>query len=103
MKLEKRGDKWWLVGGTEERFVGEIHERTLFIERNPEKHLMKKWKAYGINAQAVQSDLIDAVLLTVDGQQYLATPDIIKTHGRLHKFEDFEEQYFLALEHFEKL
>lgn len=89
--------------GEEKHHIGEIHHRTLVVQRDPKKHLMKKWNSYGFNAELIDSDKIGAVLVEENGKQLLITVENIKTFGRLHQEEGWDKQYFISLDQFAKL
>jgi len=90
--------------GKEPIKIGEIMEKTLVMKRNPEIHLMRQWNAYGINAQLVDKEIIDCVvIMETDGTNLFATTLDLKAHGRFYKGEDSEAEYYIDRNQMEKI
>jgi hypothetical protein len=87
----------------EVRQIGILYDKTLVIVRDREKHLMRKWNAYGINAKQIDDGSVDTVVLQEGKNQYLITAEDIKLHGRISTEGEFEKQYFVELDKFQKL
>ena len=99
----RKDNKVLLTYNGETRIIGELHDRTLVTERVPEKHLMRKWNAYGFNVELIDADICDVFVIQEPKRTIFTTADDIRAHGRVFKEEDFEPQYFLGLEYFQKL
>jgi hypothetical protein len=98
------GNHVYVKVGEESRHVGEIKGRTLVVERDREKHLMKKWNAYGINSEIIDNGTVTAVVIKEkDGTNYLITCDNLKNFARIHREEGWDSQYFIELQHLTKL
>ena len=93
--IEIQGNKVVLNLESEQRVIGEIHETTFVMERNPAKHLMRQWNAYGINAELIDSGVIENVVITEGKETLYASVLDIKAHGRVYKEDGHELQYFL--------
>ncbi len=83
------------------RVLGELFGTTLVTHRDPAKHLMRKWDAYGFNAELIDSGLIDVVviLFPTGMKRKVVTVEDIKTYGQIQHVEEFEPQYFIGVEH----
>jgi hypothetical protein len=82
--------------GDESHILGELMMNTLVISRNPEKHLMRQWDAYGINAQVLEREDIEQVVVIEGDNTYSISKKALLAHGRYHKAEEQEPQYFIA-------
>jgi hypothetical protein len=98
-RVEIKGDKLLLTDSEgHERHIGELHERTLVTFRDPEKHLMRKWNAYGFNKTVIDSGLIDMVVITFpDKSSAFISVDDIKLEGRVDATMNEEPQYFVDI------
>jgi hypothetical protein len=98
------GNHVFVQVGEEKRHVGEIKGKTLVVERDREKHLMKKWNSYGFNSEIIDNGTVTAVVIKEkDGNNFLITADNVKTFARIHQEEGWDKQYFIGLEHLTKL
>jgi hypothetical protein len=89
--------------GEEKHYIGEIHHETLVVKRDRKKHLMKRWNAYGFNAELVDSGEIEVIVVEEPGGQLLITAENVKTFGRIHQEEGWDKQYFVSLDQFTKV
>jgi hypothetical protein len=88
----------------EQRLIGEIHFETLIVIRDPEKHLMKKWNAYGFNCELIDSGKVKVVIVRQpDSSQLIITVDNLLSFGRIHQEEGWDKQYFVELKDFDKI
>ncbi len=81
--------------------LGELYGTTLVTLRDPAKHLMKKWNAYGFNAELIDSGIIDVIVILFPAgmKRKVVTVEDIKTQGQLQHPEGHEPQYFIGVEH----
>jgi len=79
-----------------EREIGELHEGTMVTYRDPSKHLLRKWDAYGFNKEAIDSGLFTMVSVILPNDKYgFISVDEIKTFGRVDSSTSEEPQYFV--------
>jgi hypothetical protein len=86
------------------RNLGTIKEKTLYVERNREKHLHRKSNSYGFNYYLLNNvKVFDSVALLEDGQTYYNIPkEKIIEFGKVMYFKNsqdgnsFEVQIFLS-------
>lgn len=90
--------------GDETRLIGEIKFTTLIAKRDPQKHIMKKWNAYGFSAELLESGKIKTILvIEPDGAQLLITVIDAKSFGRIHQEDEWDRQYFIPIDKFTKV
>lgn len=94
-KLILRGINVILDNDGDERIIGELRGNTFITHRNPAKHLMRKWDAYGINAEVVESPRVDTVVIVEEGVSFPITTQEIKVLGMFNTQGEFESQYFI--------
>lgn len=82
----------------DEKVIGELYDTTFVTQRNSEKHLMRKWDAYGINSEIIDSGNVESIIIIEDGKNQFVTVNDVKTHGRFHKEEGHDAQYFISRE-----
>jgi hypothetical protein len=97
-KLTIVGENVFLDSPGERNKIGEIHENTFVTHRIRSKHLMRKWNAYGINAQIIDNPAIENVVIVEGDKSYLIPKQRIKAEGRYHREEDLEPQYFIGID-----
>lgn len=97
------GNNVLLTNGEETHKIGELHEKTIVMLRDPDKHIMRKWNAYGIVAELVDSELIDEFIFDEGGTYLSISRNGILAHGRYYREEGHEPQYFVNRELMEKL
>jgi hypothetical protein len=83
--------------------LGELHEGTLVIKRDPEKHLMRRWNAYGINAQVIDELPIEFIVIEEGEKNWMISKQEVKANGRYHQEEGQEPQYFVDRDSLNKL
>ena len=80
-----------------EKMIGELHDSTFVTKRDPKKHLMRKWNAYGINAQLIDSSRVKTVVIVEDSnRQFIIDKDELKSKSRFYKEDGKEPQYFIS-------
>lgn len=94
-KLILRGIDVILDNDGDERLVGVLRGNTFITYRNPDKHLMRKWDAYGINSEVVDSPRVETVVIVENGKSFPITTQQIKVLGIFSNQGDFESQYFI--------
>lgn len=82
----------------DEKVIGELYDTTFVTQRDPDKHLMRRWDAYGINAELIDSGDIETIIIVENGTNRFVTAADVKTHGRYHKQEGNDAQYFVSRE-----
>jgi hypothetical protein len=82
----------------DEKVIGELYDSTFVTQRDPDKHLMRRWDAYGINAELIDSGDIETIIIVENGKNQFVTAADVKTHGRYHKEEGHDAQYFIPRE-----
>jgi hypothetical protein len=97
------GTKIYLTRGDDQIHIADIHENTIVVQRDPEVHLMRKWNAYGINAELVDSGIAENLVIQEPNRALMITISDLKAHGRYHKEEEQEAQYFIDLTKMSKL
>lgn len=97
-KLILRGVNVILDNDGNERLIGELHDKTFVTYRNPKKHLMRKWDAYGISSQIVNSSRVETIVVIEEGVSYPISIERVKAYGRIHEEKGFESQYFIPRE-----
>ena len=97
------GEKLYIEVAGEKRFVGTLFGKTLVVERDKNKHLLRKWNAYGINATHIDSGIAETVVLKDNDGNWMIPVENVKAFGRLSTEGDFEKQYFIELKHFIKI
>lgn len=80
----------------ESHVIGELHENTLVVKRDPEKHLMRRWNAYGINAQVIDELPIEFIVIDEGENTLMVSKLELKANGRFHQEEGQEPQYFIG-------
>jgi hypothetical protein len=88
------------------RNIGTINDKTLFVDRDSEKHLHRKSNAYGFNYYLLKNtDFFKWVLIKEDGQNiYVIPKETIIEFGQVMYFKNssdgnsFEVQIFLNLD-----
>jgi hypothetical protein len=85
------------------QIIGELHENTLVIKRDPEKHLMRRWNAYGINAQAIDELPIEFIVIEEGEKTLMVSKQELKANGRFYQEEGQEPQYFIDRDSLTKL
>lgn len=85
------------------RQVGELVENTFITKRDPEKHVMRRWNAYGIAADIIDSGLFEVVVFQEPTASFMITVDDIKIESRLEHVEGEQVQYFVPREKLQKL
>lgn len=93
----------FVMVGEEKHHIGEIHHGTLIVTRHPEKHMMKKWNAYGVNAEIIDSGLIKMFIVESNRKQLLISVEDVKAFGRLHQEEGWDKQYFVPIDQFTQI
>lgn len=91
--------------GQDSRFIGEIHENTFVTERNRDKHLMRRWNAYGINAEIIDKEIVENIVVVEvpEKKAFAVSAKDVKAFGRYHQEEGFEPQYFIGVEHLKEI
>jgi hypothetical protein len=104
IEITPKGDVLLHLPGEEYLKIGELREKTLIMNRNPDLHLMRQWNAYGINAEIVDNDIIDSVVISEPNKVNLFASVLdVKAHGRYHTNENGEHQYYLDKDLMEKI
>lgn len=104
IEVKPNGDVLLHRPGEEYLKIGELRERTLIMNRNPDIHLMRQWNAYGINAELVDNNLIDSIVVSEPNEVNLFVSLLdIKAHGRYHTNENGEHQYYIDRNLMEKI
>lgn len=87
-----------------DRYIGRIVGDTLVVERNPERHMFRKTKAYGFNYDLIRNGNFSRVLVreVPSGRELETTRETILEYGQfLHfKSEKLEPQIFLRIADF---
>lgn len=87
-----------------EKMIGELHDSTFVTRRDSKKHLMRKWNAYGINAQIIDSSRVKTVVIQEDSnKRYIIDKDELKSKSRFYKEDGNEPQYFISREDLQSL
>ncbi len=95
-KLILKGNDVILEVEGDQRFIGQLHEKTFVTQRNLKKHLMRKWNAYGINHKIVESSRVETIVIIEDGKAYpAATVEQIKANSKFHTEKGYDSQYFI--------
>jgi hypothetical protein len=81
--------------------IGEIFGNTLVTKRNPAKHILRRYNAYGFNSDLINSGAFDVVVIIQEkpAPELLITLDELTTNAHVEVSND-EEQYFIPLENF---
>ena len=95
-----------LSGEKRNRAIGHINidDRTLYVRRSKEKHLLRKANSYGFNHYIIQNATkFDKVCMIVGFNQWLLPNEVI-LNGDFLWFKDqgYERQIFLDLDTIEK-
>jgi len=81
---------------------------TLYVQRTPAKHLLRKANAYGFNYEAVSVakpyDKVHLTLLGEESKRYLIPNTSIKEEGEIlfFKQQGFEKQLFMSMDKLKK-
>jgi len=70
--------------------IGEIYGTTFVTKRDPHKHTMRRWDAYGVNQDIIDSGLFDIVVFQEPLRSQMITVDDLKTFSRLEHPEGEE-------------
>jgi hypothetical protein len=81
--------------------IGEIFDKTLVTKRNPAKHILRRYNAYGFNSDLINSNAFDTIVIIQEkpAPQLLITLEDAKTNAHV-EMSDQEEQYFIPLDAF---
>jgi hypothetical protein len=96
-------DKVFVQTAEDTYYVGELHENTLVVKRNPDKHLMRKWNAYGINAQVIDELSIEFIVIEEGEKALMISKQELKANGRYYQEEKQDAQYFIDRDSLKKL
>jgi hypothetical protein len=95
-KLILKGNDVILEVEGDQRFIGQLHEKTFVTQRDSKKHLMRKWDSYGINHKIVESSRVETIIIVEDGTAYPpVTTEQIKANSKFHTEKGFDSQYFI--------
>lgn len=103
IELGLKCDRVMLPQGEGTHCVGEIYGNTLVTKRDPTKHIMRRFNAYGINTEIINSGLFENVIFEEPKQNLLITVDDMKTYSRIFHPEDEDEQYFIEIKYLTKV
>lgn len=83
--------------------VGELFENTFVTKRNPEKHVMRQWNAYGITADVINSGFFEVIVFQEPVDQFMITLEDFRRESRLEHIEGGVPQYFIPRDKLQKL
>lgn len=106
MTIKIEGKEVKIMVGTQMKTIGELNNRVLRIKRDRDKHLMRKFNAYGFAKQLIEETFFDHVHIVETQPQgivnYLIDRNDILTSGLYYKAEEFEKQIFVDLDTLQK-
>lgn len=85
------------------RQVGELFENTFVTRRDPKKHVMRQWNAYGITADVINSGFFEVIVFREPADQFMITLEDFRRESRLEHVEGEVPQYFIPREKLQKL
>lgn len=109
VRISPSGDVLLTLPGKQyksQRCIGKIVGDTLHVERNPERHLFRRFNAYGFNYQLLKHGHFSRVQLRElpSGRTLETTRETILHFGKFLDFkaDQLERQIFLSLSDFSK-
>lgn len=96
-------DSIMMPHGEELKCVGEIYGSTFVTKRDPNKHLMRKWNAYGISKDIIDSGLFDTVVIQGPSASRMISVEDLETFSRIEHLEGEETQYFVPVDKLQKV
>jgi hypothetical protein len=83
--------------------VGELFGKNLVMKRDPEKHIMRKFNAYGFSKDLIESDFFDHLtVLEPKNVMYVMSRVDLMAEGRYFKADNLERQIFVPLEYIKR-
>lgn len=84
----------------EMKCVGEIYMKTTFVtKRDPTKHIMRQWNAYGFDMGIIDSGLFETIIIQEPKKQWLITVKDLKMYAQVQHPEGEDRQYFIDIKH----
>ncbi len=83
--------------------VGELFGKNLVMKRDPTKHVMNNFKAYGFSKDLMESDFFEHLTVLEPGNvMYVLSRTDVLVEGKFFKADNLERQIFVPLDYIKK-
>lgn len=93
--FELKGIDVWYTGEPRHK-IGEFENGTLTILRDKPEHLHRELNAYGVNADIIDSGMVEIVIIDKVNKRLLIDAETIRSEGIARTYKD-ERQYFIPV------